>query len=116
MSVRELARFVGKTIATVRALPTAPLHYRTLQRLMNSVSQSIPHHSEVTANFSTKVQFPPKARADLAWWAELTLEEMGTAIIPPTPTIVLESDVSNMGWGATNGQGDCGQCRKQHTT
>jgi len=29
---------------------------------------------------------------------------MGTAIIPPAPTMVLESDASNMGWGATNGQ------------
>ena len=36
------------------------------------------------SKFSMKVQLPPKSRANLAWWAELTLEEMGTAMIPPT--------------------------------
>ena len=37
VSVRELARFVGKTSATTRAIQAAPLHYRALQSLMNSV-------------------------------------------------------------------------------
>ena len=108
MSVRKLAKFVGKTTATVKALPTVPLHYRALKRLMRSVSpkvsQSVCHHSEMTAKFSMQVQLLPNARANLTWWVELTLEKMGTAIIPPTPTLVLESDVSNMGWGATIGQ------------
>ena len=35
VSVRELARFIGNTTATWRALPAAPLHYRALQRLIN---------------------------------------------------------------------------------
>ena len=38
VSVRQITQFVGKTTATLRALPTAPLHYRTLQFLMNSVA------------------------------------------------------------------------------
>ena len=37
VSVREIARFVGKTTATMKAIPLAPLHYRALQSLMNSV-------------------------------------------------------------------------------
>jgi len=37
VSVRELAQFMGKVTATTRALPTAPLNYRALQFLMNSV-------------------------------------------------------------------------------
>ena len=108
MPVRELARFIGKTTATVRAILTAPLHYRALQRLMNSVTPSAPCHSEMTAKFSTHVQLSAKARADLTWWAELTLEEMGTTILPQTPALVLESDTSNLGWGATNGQDKTG--------
>ena len=37
VSVREIARFVGKITATKRAIPLAELHYRALQMLMNSV-------------------------------------------------------------------------------
>ena len=29
VSVREIVQFVGKTTATLRAIPLAPLHYRT---------------------------------------------------------------------------------------
>ena len=36
VSVREIARFVGKTTATLRAIPLAPLHYQALQMQMNS--------------------------------------------------------------------------------
>jgi len=31
------------------------------------------------------------------------LDEMGAKILSPTPSLVLESDASNMGWEATNG-------------
>ena len=37
ISVRWIAQFVGKTTATLQALLTAPLHYKALQFLMNSV-------------------------------------------------------------------------------
>ena len=37
VSVREIARFVDKTIATMRAIPLVPLYYRALQSLMNTV-------------------------------------------------------------------------------
>ena len=43
VSVRELARFVGKTSASQRAIWQAPLHYRALQFLINSVVPTSPH-------------------------------------------------------------------------
>ena len=36
-TVREIAHFVVKTTATLRAIPLAPLHYRALQMQMNLV-------------------------------------------------------------------------------
>ena len=33
--VREIAQFVGKTTATMRTIPLAPLHYQALQMQMN---------------------------------------------------------------------------------
>jgi len=104
VSLRELARFIGKTTATVRALPAAPLHYRAIQKLMNSVSPSIPCQSEVNEKFSTRVHLSKEARTDLTWWAGLALEEKGAPMSPPSPTLTLASDASNMGWGATDGQ------------
>jgi len=104
VSVRELARFVGKTSATVRAIPTAPLHYRAIQRLMNSVSPSTPCHPDTIEKFNVQVQLSRGVKDDLAWWAGLASEEMGAKILSPVPSLVLESDASNMGWGATNGK------------
>ena len=37
VTVREVASFVGKAVAILRAIPLAPLHYRALQMLMNSI-------------------------------------------------------------------------------
>jgi len=59
--IRDLARFIGKTSASVRAIQVAPLHYRALQRLMNvDLSPSV-------EKFNTRVQLSPEAKADLMW-------------------------------------------------
>ena len=42
VTIREMARFVGKAVATVHAFPLAPLHYRALQFRMNAVPPSSP--------------------------------------------------------------------------
>jgi len=56
VSVRELAQFVGKATATILALPTATLHYRALQFLMNSVHPTEDDLQEgVTTKFNTVV-------------------------------------------------------------
>ena len=41
VSIRDIARFVGKASASGRATWQAPLHYRDLQYMMNSVSQTV---------------------------------------------------------------------------
>ena len=38
VTVQDLARFVGKTTASCKAIWQTPLHYRGIQALMNSVS------------------------------------------------------------------------------
>ena len=64
VSMRELARFVGKTSATTRAIQAAPLHYRALQRLMNSALPPDTPHLAVE-KFRTQVELSPAARMDL---------------------------------------------------
>ena len=107
MSVRELARFVGKTSATTRAIQAAPLHYRALQSLMNSALPPDTPHLAVE-KFRNQVELSPAARKDLTWWSEQASQRNGAPILQATPVLVIESDASNMGWGATNGHEQTG--------
>ena len=107
VSVRELAQFVGKATATIRALPTAPLHYRAQQFLMNSVHPTEDNLQEgvTTTKFNTVVQLNLTSKSDLQWWISLDRKSLSTPITFPAPSGTIESDASNKGWGAVlNGQ------------
>ena len=100
VSVRQITQFVGKTTAILRALPTAPLHYRALQFLMNSVAPVNYIQEGTTDKFNTIVQLDPESKADLTWWSSLNRKDLSTPVIPPAPLLTIESDASNKGWGA----------------
>ena len=106
MLISDLARFIGKTSASVREIQVAPLHNRALQRLMN-IDQS-----PSVEKFSTRVQLLPEAKADLMLWSELSPQSNGAPMIPAPASLVIESDASNMGGEpqmATARQAGCGQ-------
>jgi len=69
VSVRDLVRFMGKASAATRAIWQAPLHFRALQFLMNSVSLSLESHSveteDVSKKFSTNLTFTKEVMDDL---------------------------------------------------
>ena len=109
VSVREIARFVGKTTATVRAIPAAPLHYRALQLLMNSVLPRNYTQEEIFTKYETLVSLIPASKLDLEWWIGLKKAPLGALVHHPDPTITVHSDASNKGWGAVlNGQSQTG--------
>ena len=91
---------MGKTTATLQALPTAPLHYRALQFLMNLVAPVNYIQEGTTDKFNTIVQLDPESKADLTWWSSLNRKDLSTPVIPPAPLLTIESDASNKGWGA----------------
>ena len=101
VSVRELARFVRKTSATTRTIQAAPLHYRALQSLMNSALPPDTPHLAVE-KFGAQVELSPAARTDLTWWSEQASQMNGAPMLPATPALMIESNASSMGWGATN--------------
>ena len=99
LSIWQVAQFVGKATATMRALPTAPLHYRALQRLMNSVApsrESLP----TPERFDAVVQLDPTSRADLNWWTTLDKRTISAPLNVPMPSQSIDSDASMKGWGA----------------
>ena len=100
LSVREIARFVGKTTATTRAIPLAPLHYRPLQMLMNSIVPPSYSQEETTKKYNTPLVLNPDSKADLSWWASLIQTPMGAPVCTPSPTVTVHSDASSKGWGA----------------
>jgi len=115
VSVRELAQFVGKATATVRAILTAPLYYTALQFLMNSVFPEDQVQEGMTSKFNTVVQLDPMSKADLSWWISLDRKFLSTPIVLPVPSVTMESDED---WGAVlNGQsqtGAFGQCKNRN--
>ena len=90
VSVSEVAQFVGKATATMRALPTAPLHYRALQFLMNSVHPEHQVQEGATSKFNTVVQLDPMSKSDLSWWISLDRKFLSTPVTLPAPSVTIE--------------------------
>ena len=100
--VQELARFVGKAVATVQALPLATLHYRALQFQINAVLPA-PYQGTGPPNrkkYNTRVLLHGESRANLRWWKLLDRKRTILLILPPKSSVLIESDVSTKGWGA----------------
>ena len=109
VSVREIAQFVGKTTATMRAIPLAPLHYRALQMQMNSVLPLNYSQEEISNKYNTVLSLTSASKEDLQWWLTNTTAPMGAPVCPSEPSITVHSDASNQGWGAVlNGQSQTG--------
>ena len=121
VSVREVARFVGKASASMRAIWQAPLHYRALQFLINS---AVPERSgqpdHVALKFNANLNLTKEAKNDLTWWLSLDRKlPMQSPILPRTPDMTIESDASNKVGEldrANRVQGAGGHRRKPHTT
>ena len=110
VSIRELARFVGKTSASQRAVWQAPLHYRALQFLINSVVPTDQSQQEGSdAKFNTNLRLTKEAKADLMWWSSLDRKiPWQSPLYPKLPSMTIESDTSNMGWKARQGEHQTG--------
>ena len=67
VTVRDLARFMGKTTASCKAIWQAPLHYRGIQALMNSVSPEAEDNPALTGWFNIRLPVSEEARQDLLW-------------------------------------------------
>ena len=104
-----MAQFVGKTTATMRAIPLAPLHYRAPQMQMNSVLLLKYSQEEIFNKYNTMLLLNPASREDLEWWLTHATAPIGAPVCPPDPSITVHRDASNQGWGAVlNGQSHTG--------
>ena len=93
LSVRSLARIIGRMSAATQAILPAPLYYRSLQQLKNMAFRS-------DQSFETQVDLNPEAQEELRWWIEEISQWNGRAIQMSPPNLTIESDASLLGWGA----------------
>ncbi|KAI8499790.1 Phosphatidylinositide phosphatase SAC2 [Branchiostoma belcheri] len=93
MLARELASVIGRLQATTTSVWLAPLHFRSLQRLLSTVLRVTRGHWEQL------VPLTESARADLRWWTDHLPRHNSRPILSPAAVIVVETDASTAGWG-----------------
>jgi len=113
VTVREIARFVGKASMATRAVWQAPLHYRALQFSTNLASwenHSVETEVDISTKFDTYLTLNTKAQNDLKWWCTLDKKvQLQSPLLPRTLSMTKESDASNTGWGACQGHHQIGE-------
>ena len=81
VSVRDLAKIIGKMIATMQAILPATLQCRHLQ--MAHIQALI-----VGKSYETLVPLSNEARSDLRWWIDHLEANNGRAVITPSPDVI----------------------------
>ena len=98
---RQLAQIIGLLSSAIPAILPAHLHYRALQRLRyQALLQS-------QGNYESAIHLSAEAQRDLHWWIHDAPYCNGRPIPAPTAGLVITSDASKTGWGAT--------CQEIHT-
>ena len=92
-TVRHLAQVIGTMTSLNQAVLPAPLHYRGLQELRNK-SLAL-HHS-----YDSQILLSQRAMMDLKWWIDHGSQWRSRHILTSQPALTIESDASDMGWGA----------------
>jgi hypothetical protein len=90
---RQLARLIGMLTASIPAVFQAPLHYRALQRLRNRFLRN--------DRYDQQVEIDTESRQDLLWWIHHFPHHNGRSLSTPVADVVITSDASTTGWGAT---------------
>ena len=96
-TIRKLAFVVGSVISIFPAIPLGKLHYRALEK------EKISLLKEKCGNYEAKILSLNKhAIEDLKWWLG-AIPNAKNNINTPQADFVINIDVSETGWGATDG-------------
>ena len=99
----------GKVSASTRAIWQVPLHYRAVQNMINSVTGEDQPLVNRVSRFNVKLQLTLEAERDLQWWISLDRSSlMVSPLLPCRPIMTIESDASNTGWRACQGETQTG--------
>ena len=98
----DLESLVGTLVSVMPACPLAPLHYRSLQRVLIKSLRSGRRESKKVSLSTVHV------RSDLLWWAKRAgfRGNSATSWSPPKSDVSVWTDASPWGGGAVNSHGD----------
>ena len=94
VSARALSRLIGKMNAANQVIPPAPLFYRHLQMDLAAALRTSGQDYEVLLDLSAD------SKEELIWWDTHMIKWNGKTMLSVEPDMVIESDASNLGWGA----------------
>ena len=100
-SGRELAKFVGTASSLSLGIPPAPLFYRALQQVKNSVIHA-------PLGLDTQIELDASQKEELQWWLNHAHQWNGRSLAPPKDTLWIQTDASKTGWGACCQEGSTG--------
>ena len=95
VSARALSRLIGKMNAANQVIPPAPLFYRNLQMDLAAALRGSDQDYESSLTLSLD------SKEELIWWDTRMSKWNGKSILTIEPEMVVESDASNQGWGAS---------------
>ena len=96
ISIREVAKVIGKIVASFPAVMYGPLHYRQMEK---EKKEALRHNA---GDFDQHMSLSSRAKKELHWWIENTPTAFHV-IHQSDPDITLTSDASNSGWGCACG-------------
>lgn len=111
VSTRQLAQLLGSMVAAHPAVLPAPLYYRHLERAKSRAA--------LRGGYDSRVCVDPLIREDLSWWLDHLILHNGRSLQITHWDVVVESDASTQGWGAScegTSTGGHGPGRKGLTT
>ena len=100
-TIRHVARVIGKLVAAMPATQHGAMYYQKLEHNKIIALQKNKGHFDRGMNLSND------ALSELEWWIE-NIEHSFSSLIQSKPNIIIQSDASGMGWGATNLTDSCG--------
>ena len=89
------------TVAAKQAIRMSPLYHRYLQALINRVLPMARSLEEAKQCYSQMVQISVEVKQELMWWAQEAQTFNAAPVVTPLPELIIESDASRQGWGAT---------------
>ena len=91
--IRQVARTIGKIVASFPGVLHGPLYYRNLE---TDKIAALKYHK---GNFNGLMQLSSAAKAELQWWVKNT-DRAYKPISHGKHDLLITTDASNLGWGA----------------
>ena len=102
-TIREVAKVIGKIVASFPGVMHGPVYYRALEK---SKTQAL---REAKGNFEATMSLSKDARIELHWW-ESNVETSFQTLSHDEPEHVITTDASLSGWGKNTKERPLGGC------